>query len=176
MWDTLEVLISTDCGATYTSVYKKWGPDLVTTSNNSNSSFIPTASDWRRDSVNLQTYLPYGKFLFAFRNTTGWENNIYLDNINLRTITLNPNLKEHGFLVTPNPTNGSIAVQFYPNPSGLKGIQILNCLGQKIMETIIGTGQANNYYTYDLGRYATGIYIVRAFFNEEVKTKKIIKN
>ncbi|HKZ67438.1 MAG TPA: M43 family zinc metalloprotease [Chitinophagaceae bacterium] len=175
IWDTLEVLISTDCGTTYTTVYKKWGSELVTVSNNSTNAFIPQASDWRRDSVNLKPYLQYGKFLIAFANTTGWENNIYLDNVNLRTVTVNPNLKEQGFLVTPNPTNGIITIQFYPQPSGLKGIQIFNYLGQKVAETMISSEQANTSYTFDLNRYAAGIYIVRAVFDKEVRVKKIIR-
>ena len=29
-WDTLEVLVSTNCGQTYNSVYKKYGSSLVT--------------------------------------------------------------------------------------------------------------------------------------------------
>jgi Pregnancy-associated plasma protein-A/Secretion system C-terminal sorting domain len=174
-WDTLQVLISTNCGASYTSVYKKWGSNLVTTSSNSTNSFIPGTSDWRRDSIDLGPYLQNGRFLIAFENTTGWENNIYLDNINLRTVTVNPNLKNIGFLVTPNPTTGIITVQLYPQPSSLKGIQIFNSTGQKIAETLISSGHSNNYYQYDLSRYPTGIYIVRAVFDNEVKVNKIMK-
>lgn len=173
-WDTLEVLLSTDCGQNYTSVYKKWGPDLITT-NVDSTDFIPKSSEWRKDSIDLSSFIGQNSFLVSFRNTTGFEDNIYLDDINLRTVVVNPNLKAQGFLVTPNPTSGAIAVQFYPQPTNLKGIQLFNDLGQKIAEVNVANGQANNQYTFDLSRYAKGMYTVRVVFTDRVLVKKIIK-
>jgi len=93
----------------------------------------------------------------------------------VRTVTIHPNLKAQGFLVTPNPTSGVISVQFYPQPANLKGIQIFNDMGQKIEEVNIGSSQANNYYNFDLSRYPKGMYIVNAIFTDRVLTKKIIR-
>ena len=175
MWDSLEVLISTDCGQSYTSLYKKWGSTLVTRKTETTDAFYPTSSEWRKDSINLANYIGNSNLLITFRNTTGFENNIYLDDINLRTVVINPNLKAQGFLVTPNPTNGLIAVQFYPQPVNLKGIELIDGLGRKIAEVIVANGQANNYYSFDLGRYAAGTYIVRAIFNDRVIIRKVVK-
>jgi hypothetical protein len=173
-WDTLEVLASTDCGRTYSSLYKKWGGSLVTRSIATTSKFIPVSTEWRKDSVNLAKYIGSNNLLIAFRNTTGFENNIYLDDINLRVVSVNPNLKSQGFLVTPNPTSGSIAVQFYPQPTQLKGIQVLNAIGQKIAEVIVN-GQGGNYYRFDLSGYASGTYFIRAVFANRVVIKKITR-
>ena len=87
---------------------------------------------------------------------------------------MNPNLKAKGYLITPNPTNGQVTIQFYPQPTDLKGIAIFSFLGQKVAETVIANGQANNYYTYDLSRNAPGVYIIRAFFKDKIITKKIV--
>jgi hypothetical protein len=173
-WDTLEVLISKDCGITYTSLYKKWGATLVTTATETTTSFQPGANEWRRDSINLTPYVNDGKVLLAFRNTNGFENNIYLDDINVRTITINPNLKAAGFLVTPNPARSNVAVQFYPNPSNLKAIQLYNLFGQKLDEKII-SGPGAALYNFEVTRYPAGAYIVRAVFEDRVIVKKIIK-
>ncbi|MGI8637273.1 MAG: choice-of-anchor J domain-containing protein, partial [Segetibacter sp.] len=175
VWDTLEVLISTDCGLTFNSIYKKFGKTLVTRTAPTTSTFIPTATEWRKDSVNLVSYLGKDNVLIAFRNTTGYENNIYLDDINLRTVLVNPNLKSRGFLVTPSPTNGIIAVQFYPQPNNLRALQVYNIAGQKLSEINIGPGQENNYYQFNLSKYAPGTYIVRAVFTDRVVTNKILK-
>ncbi|MEJ7680781.1 MAG: T9SS type A sorting domain-containing protein [Segetibacter sp.] len=113
--------------------------------------------------------------LIAFRNTNGNENNIYLDDINLRTVVINPNLKSKGFLVTPNPTPGAIAVQFYPQPTNLTAIQIYNLAGQKISEVNINNGRANNYYSFNISSYAPGTDIVRCVFTDKVVIKKIMK-
>ncbi|MEP6746071.1 MAG: M43 family zinc metalloprotease [Bacteroidota bacterium] len=172
-WDTLEVLLSTDCGTSYTSLYKKWGSTLVTHTAALTTSFVPAATEWRKDSINISNYIGAGKILLAFRNTTGFENNVYLDDVNLRTVTINPNLKSRGFLVTPSPTNGAVIVQFYPQPTNIKGIEIFNMSGQKVAETIVN-GQSN-YYALDISRYSAGVYIVRVVEGNQVLTKKIIK-
>ncbi len=173
-WDTLEVLVSKDCGVTYTSLYKKWDSSLITTLAPRLDAFVPAASEWRKDSINLTGFINQGKIMLVFRNTTGNENNIYLDDINIRTITINPNLKKTGFLVTPNPVKNNVAVQFYPNPVGLKSIQLFNFFGQKIAETNI-SGTGSTLYNFDVTRYPAGVYIVRAVFADGVIVKKIIK-
>ncbi|RYZ29224.1 MAG: T9SS type A sorting domain-containing protein [Chitinophagaceae bacterium] len=175
VWDTLEVLVSSDCGQTYTSLYKKWGSNLVTRNTPTTFAFVPIATDWRKDSINVSNLIGKSDLLFAIRNTTGFENNIYLDDIRLRTVTVNPNLKESGFLVTPNPTNGAIAVQFYPQPMGLKGIQLLDGIGRKVAEVSIGNNAAGTLYNFNLTGHPSGIYYVRAVFADKVVTKKISK-
>jgi hypothetical protein len=174
-WDTLEVIVSTNCGATFTSVYKKWGANLVTRSGATTESFIPSANEWRKDSINLENYIGQNSLLIGFRNTTGYENNIYLDDINLRTVTVNSNLKNAGFLVAPVPTSGWITVQFYPQPANLQRIEVFNTSGQQIT-TINTGGAANNSYRFDLSSQAAGVYIVRAVFSDKVLVKKIFKN
>jgi hypothetical protein len=88
---------------------------------------------------------------------------------------VNPNLRASGFLVTPNPTTGTIAIQFYPQPANLKAIQLFNDIGQQIAQIDVVVGQANSRYNFDLGRYPRGMYTVRTVFTDRVITKKIIK-
>jgi hypothetical protein len=173
-WDTLEVLISTDCGKNYTGLYKKYGNSLLTRTGVTTNAFRPNSNDWRKDSVNLTDYIGNNNVILAFRNTNGYQNNIYLDDINLRTVRINPNLKRQGFLITPNPTSGVIAVQFYPQPANLKAIQVYNLTGQKISEVVVN-GNANNYYSINITNHAAGIYVVRAVFTDRSVTRKIVK-
>src|SRR6218665_329724 len=175
VWDTLEVLASSDCGQTFTSLYKKWGSSLVTRATVITTAFVPSSAEWRKDSINLSSYIGVNNLILAFRNTTGYENNIYLDDINLRTVSVNPNLKLKGFLVVPNPTRGAITVQFYPQPSNLKNIQLYDAAGSKLIEQPIGSGEASSYYNYDLSRYPAGVYFVRVTFSDKVIVKNVIK-
>ena len=156
-----------------TAMIQKWGSSLVTHTAALTTSFVPVASEWRKDSVNISNYISAGKILLAFRNTTGFENNIYIDDVNLRTVIINPNLRSRGFLATPSPTTGTVIVQFYPQPTNIKSIQIFNIGGQKVAETI-PAGQSN-YYTLDISRNAPGAYIVRVVMGNDVLVKKIIK-
>ncbi len=175
-FDTLEVLMSKDCGLTYTTLYKKGGATLVTQTDPATTFFIPTANQWRKDSINLTPYINNGSFILCFRNTTGNENTIYLDDVNLRTITINPNLKAKGFLVTPNPATNNIQVQFYPNPANLRGISLYNLMGQKLSEIIVSDSPGQTLYNFNISQYPIGMYLIRAVFSDKVLIRKIIKN
>lgn len=173
-WDTLEVLISRDCGASYTSLYKKWGSTLVTNRTEVTIPYTPSSDEWRKDSIDLTSYINQGDLIMAFRNTTGFENNIYIDDVRLRTISINPNLKAKGFMVTPNPASSYIEVQFFPNPVDLESIQVFNSFGQPILTQLTGS-TGLNYYRYDISRWAAGMYIVQARFRNRIETRRIIK-
>lgn len=86
--DTLVVLVSADCGATWTQVYYKGGTTLSTVSGDQVSSFFPTNSQWRNESVNLSAYANAPTLMIAFRNIGDHGNYLYVDNINL-TATVN---------------------------------------------------------------------------------------
>lgn len=174
-WDTLQVMVSTDCGLTYTSIYKKWGANLITRTAATRTAFTPTSTEWRQEEINISEYINNGQVLIAFQNINGNENDIYLDDINIRTVTVNPNLKEAGFLVTPNPTSGEIAVQFYPHPTGLKSISIYSVTGNEVMRLAITGEVTTNIYNFNLQGYAAGMYIVKAVFDDKTLTKKIVK-
>lgn len=175
-WDTLQVLVSTDCGLTYTSIYKKWGPNLVTRTAATRTAFTPLSEEWRREELDISNFISQGNVLIAFQNINGNENDVYLDDINIRTVTVNPNLKEAGFLVTPNPTSGEISVQFYPHPTRLRSVQIYNISGQEVARLTLPEGEvATNIFNFNLQNYPAGMYIVKAVFDDKTLTKKIVK-
>jgi Pregnancy-associated plasma protein-A. len=175
-FDTLEVLASTDCGLTYTSLYKKWGAGLITRNTPVTTAFTPNANEWRKDSVNLTPYIGQGEILLAFRNTTQNENNIYLDDINVYSVVINPNLKTRGVLISPNPVqgDGQVNVQFYPNPVNLRSIAIYSITGAKVAERLIG-GAGSTLYRFDMSLLASGVYVVHVVFSDRTVTQKIIK-
>lgn len=80
--DTLEVLVSTDCGQTFTQVYLKGGT-LLSTKSDQTSAFTPTNSQWRTESVSLNSFAGNSSLLVAFRNHGRHGQFLYLDNINI---------------------------------------------------------------------------------------------
>jgi len=176
VWDTLQVMVSFDCGVSYTSLYKKWGANLITRTTPTDQPFVPNPTEWRKDSVNLGAFIGAGKFMLAFMNTTEFENNIYLDDVNVRSVILNPNLKSRGFLITPNPTSGIVNLQFYPQPLNLRKIEIVSMTGQLLVSQSVPEGFSSNLYSYNLSRYAAGIYVVKVYFSDKVITQRILKN
>ncbi|MBL7766794.1 MAG: PKD domain-containing protein [Chitinophagaceae bacterium] len=77
--DTLKAFVSNDCGTTYAQSYVKGGTVLSTAGSGGNN-FVPTAAQWRTDSVVLNAYLGQN-VLVKFQNRNGYGNKLYLDNI-----------------------------------------------------------------------------------------------
>jgi hypothetical protein len=77
--DTLQVEITTNCGITYSTVYKRWDSTLITTSYRaSDTAFKPKSYEWRTDSVNITHIVGNsGEFRVRIRNIENWGNNIH---------------------------------------------------------------------------------------------------
>ncbi|MBI2259466.1 MAG: PKD domain-containing protein [Flavobacteriia bacterium] len=81
-FDGLEVLVSTDCGVNFTSVYLKSGTTLATASATT-VAFVPTSGQWRNESVDLTSFVGNNSVIVVFRNIAGYGNLLYVDNINI---------------------------------------------------------------------------------------------
>lgn len=80
--ERLRVLISTDCGVTYTSIYDKSYSTLATVGQMT-ADFSPTlASHWRLETLDLTAYAG-SSIVLKFEGTNGYGNNLYLDDINV---------------------------------------------------------------------------------------------
>jgi PKD repeat protein len=80
-YDGLAVYISTDCGDTWVSIYEKTGSTLATAPDNA-SPFVPSASQWRKETIDLTSYIG-NTAKIKFQNIAGWGNNLFIDNINI---------------------------------------------------------------------------------------------
>ncbi len=80
--EELAVEVTTDCGNTWTEVYRKSGTTLAT-ANATTNLFIPSsASQWRRETVDLSAFV--GQTIrIRFRARNAYGNHIYLDNISV---------------------------------------------------------------------------------------------
>ena len=178
--DTLEVLLTTDCGKTFTSVYKKWGDQLQTIGNpntpNDPEFFPLTKNQWRTEMVDLTPYLGRGSsgFQLVFRNVTNFENNLFIDDINLFTKTLPAKLKAEGFLITPNPFQSNFVIQHYLRPTDLRSVGVYNSIGQ-LMQRMDFNGDATSYMDVNMSRFAAGMYTVQLIYANRQVTQRILK-
>lgn len=109
--DTLSVLISTDCGATWATVYKKGGTILSTAGSGGNN-FVPAASEWRTDTVSLSAYAGLSNVILAFQNKNGYGNKLYLDNINVVQVAGCVNPLVGGSISGPLNMTAGVAASF----------------------------------------------------------------
>ena len=83
--DTLKIYISEDCGNTWQLKWEKSGLNLTTTTPPYNGfSWTPNNNnDWNSEVIDLSDYTNQDDFAIKFRNINQYENNLFLDNINL---------------------------------------------------------------------------------------------
>lgn len=177
--DTLEVLISKDCGNSFTTVYKKWGADLQTISDPNNTQvneFFPGFNSWRKEIIDLTGMGDHGPVMIFFRTTNNWENNIFIDNVNLTTRILPQRIKQQGYLILPNPFRTSFGVWHVQTPTTLKYIQVYNSVGQKVYNRVYN-GNALKMEMVDLSSQAAGTYIVKLGYEDESRnvSEKVVK-
>lgn len=133
--DTLEVLVSTDCGANYQSLYFKGGTDIATAPDYQDGWFIPTSSEWRTDSVDLNSYMGNNDVLIVFRFHCGWGQNMYIDNINLSAVNVVgvAEAKPETILsIYPNPVAQNGTLQLYSNVKEMIDVEIYSTEGKRI--------------------------------------------
>ena len=116
--DGLRIDVSTDCGNSYVPTgYFKQGATLATGANVV-TSFTPTsATQWRKDTLNLISWVGQDITL-KFVNISGSNNNLFLDNINIGEFSG----------INELPLNALINI--YPNPS-IEGVFNITVNGVK---------------------------------------------
>ncbi|HEX4958829.1 MAG TPA: M43 family zinc metalloprotease [Lacibacter sp.] len=171
-FDTLQVLVTADCGATYRSVYKKWGKELITTGLMAvDTGYVPTTNQWRRDSVFLGNYAGAANdhIQVVIRNTSNFENNIYIDDVQVYARDVNPNLLRKGIMATPNPFRNKVVLQHYPSPVNIEYIHVYDYTGRLVWQQRLALGVAGdnpgpNYLEIDLSKLSTGVYILQVVY------------
>jgi Pregnancy-associated plasma protein-A/Secretion system C-terminal sorting domain len=176
--DTLEILMTRDCGKSFQTIYKKLGTDLQTI-NTPNTpypyEFFPFANQWRMDSVNLGKFIGQaGTFRLQFRYRQNFENNVFMDDISIRTQVLPTKLKDQGYLVSPNPFQGQFNIQHYLPPINLRSIQVYNSIGQLVYGKDYN-GNAASIIVLDMNNRPAGVYTLRLNYDGKTITERIVK-
>ena len=172
--DSLAIIVSTDCGKSYKTVWQKGGNELATVPGNQNKAYIPAEADWKKQEIVFGIPISTKKAIVAFKAINGHGQNLYLDDISITTKTLPQKLRENGVLVSPNPFNNQITVQHYLPPTNLKEISIFNILGQKIFSKKYA-GNADSYMVFSMNHLPKGVYEIRLDYDNQSITKKMVK-
>jgi hypothetical protein len=170
--DTLEILASTDCGATFSTLYKKWGTTLATAGTNSNF-FTPLANEWRKDTIDLTAYLGTAHLVVAFRNHGLWGNNIYIDNINLLNAptSVEPVVHSNNFEVFPNPVSACENITIGNRGNEKVRVTLYNAAGKVVMREFISSTAVIPLEQYNL---AKGTYFLNLSGETKINNYKLM--
>jgi hypothetical protein len=173
--DTLELQVTTDCGQTFTTVWKNWGSGLQTNTDQSAGGFVPDANDWKNVSLNLFKQVGTNDFQLYFVDKGNKQNNLYIDNINLYGITVPARLKQQGYLIYPNPFHQQFFIRNYEVPVTLQSAHIYNSVGQLVWSKTYN-GNAYTQMPVDLGNLQSGVYFLKLQYSDKSVVQKIVKN
>jgi hypothetical protein len=174
--DALNVVVSTDCGATWTPVYGKTSSTGLGTTTTLSAAFSATAAQWRSDSVDLSNYNGQSGIIVKFNAVSDYGNNVFLDRININNLvvaTENFTLN-NAVNVTPNLTTGNIYVNIALEKTQNVQVEITNALGQRMQIKNLGVITGGNF-SFDLTDYPAGSYFVRVAAEGSTAVKKVVK-
>jgi hypothetical protein len=175
--DELKVLISTDCGVSFTPTgYSKKGAALAS-AGTSNTDWKPTsAAQWRKDVISLTSYLTSGPLLLRFVNVNGYGNNLYLDNVNIsdgplftKQLSLSGNIA-----VYPNPGNGLFQYTLSDFNSKEVKMEVMDDQGRLTYSNVISNYKNNYQGLLDLQDKPKGIYLLKVSSVDKTYFHKLI--
>ncbi len=171
--DKLEILVSTNCGTNWTSLYNKQGAALSSSPGATGNPFTPTATQWRFESVDLSTYIGNPDVLIKFKATSNNGNNIYLDDINLFSQTgLVEGQLEESIRLYPSLSTGTVNMDIDFDKAQNLEVIVYNAMGQEVLSKAYGN-TIGGTFVLDLSGVANGNYTVRIFTDEAAISKSV---
>ncbi len=107
--------------------------------------------------------------MFAFVSTSGFGNNLYIDNINIANTLSVGEQEDNKVVVYPNPTTGKVFVDM--NTSGALTINTTDMLGRLVKTDNFST--ANSRIEIDLSAQPNGTYFIEVTTNETTYKQKV---
>lgn len=158
--DGLNVMVSSDCGANWISLFDKTD-NTGLSSFNTAIDWKPTlTSQWKSVALDMTQFIGQPNVLVKFKASSGNGNNLYIDNVNIHygapvglaapeTSTM---------MVYPNPANEEAVIHVGGMVSPQTRLELVNILGQIIYST---EAKSNSNLTINTSKFETGMYIYR---------------
>lgn len=175
--DTLEVKVTTDCGQTFTTIFKKFGNEMSTVSDpmvRKNSAFVAAKDDWQRVAVYLTPITNKNDLQVFFTSRGNNRNNVYIDNVKVYGVIVPALLKEKGYLLYPTPFQDQFIIRNFEQPVDLKSIQIYDALGRLIWHQQYNSN-AQKQIPVNASGWPSGIYTVKMNFGSATIIDRVVK-
>ncbi len=160
--DKLMVKASSNCGTTWLSLYNKAGATLASVTGYVTTAWTPgSAADWAADQVVLNSMLNNSAVLLKFEGTSGYGNNLYLDDINVNLSVGVANVAEYvQFSVYPNPASEKLTVQVTLKQNEKATMEIVNTLGEVVASLVSDLSAGQSSVDFNVKDLASGSYFI----------------
>ena len=171
--DKLEVVYSTNCGSTWTSIWEAAGAAL-STSAISTSAFVPATAKYVKKTVDLST-VPAGAML-AFRGTSDYGNNIWVDDVNISPAVSVYDVAgaDLALSIFPNPTTDAATVSFNLRNNVEVNVTVVDGVGRVVAQVAQGNLTAGNHkFNVNTATLAAGVYNVMITTDAGTTTQRL---
>lgn len=173
--DKLEVIYSTNCGSSWTTLWSKTGTDLATGATTpNNQAYSPAQADWKLWSVNVSS-VPAGAMI-AFRGIGASGQNMFVDDVNLRTgpAGVETFVANGEVSLFPNPAKESATLAFSLNKSSKIVINVTDAAGRTVATIADATlPQGEQKINIPTASLAGGLYNIAIQTEEGTITKRL---
>jgi len=175
--DKLEVVYSTNCGTSWTSVWSAAGSALATTAPTT-TYWLPspssTTTDWKLRSISLAS--APANAMIAFRATAGGGNNLFIDDINLRTgpAGVGNVINSNSISLYPNPARESATLEFTLEKGGVVAVNVLDAVGRTVANVAnTAMAQGAQHINIPTANLAAGVYNITIQTEEGSVTQRL---
>lgn len=176
--DTLEVLVSTDCGASYQSVFRKGGKQLATFAapilnplRIEDCFAEPADSNWRREIVDLQPFATHNMAIIKFSYKSALGGSLNIDNVlfSNSSTSVKP-VPANDLKVFPNPANDHVSI--ITGNTQVSQLDVVDVSG-KLVKTMNFTNNSGRI-DLDVTALSPGIYMMRLHTEAGISTRKLV--
>ncbi len=155
--DKLEVAYSTDCGASWTSVWSAAGATLSTAPPTTDY-FIPTATQWSSQSVDVGGIPPTA--MLALKATSDYGNTLYIDNVRLEVPASVSEVENVSAVsVFPSPARTSAQLRFRLSKTAELNIRLTDATGRMVTDVAMRDFEAGTQQLQiETAGLAAGLY------------------
>ena len=158
--DTLQILASTDCGATFTEIFYAGGNDLSTGGVYTADVFYPEADEWETHTIDMTSFAGADNLTLYFKNIGYWGQALYIDNININAnfIPITEFEQQVAAVIVPNPNQGYFNLATECLQTQQAEIKLTNALGEIIYSTQQQLNVGDNTTVFDVQHLSKGVY------------------
>ena len=175
--DTLEVLISTDCGNSQTSLFKKGGANLATFFQpiinplSIPALFIyPADSNWRSQQIDLSNFASADKAIITFRYVSALGGSINIDNVMVAgPLSVLVAAAQNDLKIYPNPASDIINISSGQAP---ERVEVLDVSGKKV-QTLNNDGKVKEL-SLNISSLPEGLYVLKVYTENGVTSSKVM--
>ncbi len=136
--DELLVLLSTDCGTTFTQIFYKTGGSM-TTGPTQTTSFVPDSTQWKSAFIDLDDYKSETFVQVKIMNVTDGGNNLYIDDLYIGNgsdlVSASEIFMEGANLeIYPNPAHDKINIRLDLPEKEMLSAKLFNAQGMLLRE------------------------------------------